>query len=196
MHPGHTPSFSTMLAYLFWHWSRDGVEAAQYETAQRRFHAALAAAPPPGFSHSHSAALRGAPWAAGGGAAYEDWYLVHTSAALDSLNQAAISASRQVPHDAAAALAAGGAAGLYTLRAGTAITAPSHAIWFAKPPGMSYAALDGALRAVVAAHACVWMRYMVLGPTPEFVVHGTGELKLPAPLEGTSYKLRTVWPPT
>ena len=182
-----------MLAYVFWHWCRPDVNAATYEAAQRRFHAAVAAAPSPGFSHSHSAALRGAPWAAGGGAAYEDWYLIHASAALDSLNSAAITASRQAPHDAAAALASGGVAGLYTLRAGPAITAPTHAAWFAKPAGMTYAALDKLLGDVVAAGACVWMRYMVLGPTPEFVLHGS-EGGLPEPLTGLRIEMRTVWP--
>ena len=182
-----------MLAYVFWHWRRPEVDAAAYETAQRRFHAALAAAPSPGFAYSHSALLHGAPWAAGGDSAYEDWYVIQESAALDSLNHAAVSASRQAPHDAAAALAAGGAAGLYTLRRGTAITAPKRATWFGKPPGMTYAALDQLLDEVTAAGACVWMRYMVLGPTPEFVLHGAG-IKLPRPLEGTGYDLRPVWP--
>src|SRR5262245_63913490 len=172
-----------MLAYVFWHWRRDDVAAAVYEHTQRQFHAALAAAPPSGFSHSHSAALHGAPWAAAGGPAYEDWYVIHESASLDSLNEAAITASRKVPHDAAAALAAGGTAGLYVLRLGSAIRAPTEATWFTKPSGMSYAELDATLRDVVAAGACVWMRYMVLGPTTEFVLHGSG-LELPAPLTG------------
>ena len=184
-----------MFAYTFWHWSRPETDAASYEAAQRRFHAALAAAPSPGLSRSHSAALRGAPWAADGGAAYEDWYLVEGTAALDPLNQAAVSASRQAPHDAAAALAAGGTAGLYSLRAGVALTAPTHATWFAKPAGMSYAKLDVALRAVVAQGACVWMRFMVLGPTPEFCLHSGAELELPRPLVGLRLRLRTVWPP-
>lgn len=182
-----------MLAYVFWHWPRPDMDVARYEAAQRAFHAALDAAPPAGFTRSHSAALNGAPWAAGGGAAYEDWYLLQKSAALDPLNQAAISGSRQQPHDAAAALAAGGAAGLYMLRAGEPVIPPAHATWFGKPSGMTYAALDHALRDVVAAGACVWMRYMVLGPTPEFVLHGgTGEL--PRPLTGIDVRLRTVWP--
>lgn len=183
-----------MLAYVFWHWRRGDVDRAEYENAQRRFHAALAAAPAEGLIHSHSAALQGAAWAAGGGAAYEDWYIVHTSGALDLLNAAAISASRQAPHDAAAALAAGGTAGLYTLRAGIALTAPAHATWFAKPAGMSYAHLDVALREVVAQGACLWMRFMVLGPTPEFCLHSGAELELPGPLVGLRLRLRTVWP--
>ena len=182
-----------MLAYVFWHWRRETTDAATYEHAQRRFHASLAAAPPAGFTRSHSAALHGAPWAAGGGAAYEDWYLVQASAALDPLNQAAISGSRQQPHDAAAALAAGGAAGLYVLRAGEPVIPPAHATWFGKPSGMTYAALDQLLDEVVVAGACVWMRYMVLGPTPEFVLHG-GPRELPRPLTGIEVRLRTVWP--
>ena len=105
-----------MLAYVFWHWPRAGVPAAEYEDLQRRFHAALQAAPSAGFLGSRCLALAGAPWAGGGGPAYEDWYLLEGSAALDPLNAAAVTASRQAPHDAAAAVADGGTAGLYTLR--------------------------------------------------------------------------------
>ena len=107
-----------MLAYVFWHWRRPQVPAASYETLQRGFHAALAAAPPPGFLRSSTLSIAGAPWAAGGGEAYEDWYLVDGTAALDPLNDAAVTASRRQPHDAAAAAAAGGTAGLYRLRLG------------------------------------------------------------------------------
>jgi hypothetical protein len=186
-----------MLAYVFWHWRRDDVAASEYEQAQRRFHAALRDAPSAGFSRSHSAALRGAPWAAGGGEAYEDWYLVDVSAALDPLNTAAITASRAAPHDAAAALAAGGAAGLYTLRGGRALNAgaPRHAQWFSKPAGMSYAALDAALAEVLQREgAALWMRYMVLGPTPEFCLQSRTPVMLPTPFTALPLQLRPVWP--
>lgn len=188
---GLDSAFYGMLAYVFWHWPRPGVSPAEYEATQRRFHAALAAAPPPGFLRSHSVRVSGAPWAATGTTAYEDWYLVDGSAALDPLNHAAITASRQAPHDAAAALAAGGAAGLYVLRAGTPLPAPRHATWFAKPRGMTYAALDATLRDVVAGGACLWMRYMVLGPGPEFCLQGAGPLH--APLGGLELELRQAW---
>jgi hypothetical protein len=188
---GLDSAFYGMLAYVFWHWPRPGVSPAVYEATQRRFHSALAGAPPPGFIRSFSAALSGAPWAAQGGPAYEDWYLVDRSAALDPLNQAAITASRQAPHDAAAALAAGGAAGLYVLRAGTPLPAPRHATWFAKPRGMTYADLDATLRDVVAGGACLWMRYMVLGPTPEFCLQSAAPLNLP--LDGVALELRSAW---
>jgi hypothetical protein len=185
-----------MLAYVFWHWRRDGVTEAAYERAQHAFHAALRAAPPPGFVRSRSAALRGLPWAAGGAGAYEDWYLMDESRALDALNGAAISASRAVPHDAAAALAAGGTAGLYRLRGGAAPASPGWAVWFAKPAGMSYAALDAAWRDTVArTDAALWMRFMVLGPGPEFCVQASAPVALPAPFTAqATAALRPVWP--
>src|ERR1043166_9053454 len=123
--PARGSRFSgAMLAYVFWHWKQPAVAVAEYEDAQRGFHAALAAEPPPGFHRSVSVALSGAPWAGAGGAAYEDWYLLDGMAALEPLNQAAVTASRRGPHDSAAALAAGGTAGLYALRAGPATEAP------------------------------------------------------------------------
>ena len=184
-----------MLAYVFWHWKQPAVAVAEYEDAQRGFHAALAAEPPPGFHRSVSVALSGAPWAGAGGAAYEDWYLLDGMAALEPLNQAAVTASRRGPHDSAAALAAGGTAGLYALRAGTATEAPAHAAWFAKPNGMSYAALDGLLAPVVAATgAGLWMRQMVLGPTPEFCLWSSGVVALPAGLAALRFGVRVVWP--
>ena len=65
-----------LLAYVFWHWKQAEVTTREYATRQRAFHAALAAAPSSGFLGSFSIALAQAPWAAGGGEAYEDWYLV------------------------------------------------------------------------------------------------------------------------
>src|SRR5438270_727740 len=119
-----------MLAYVFWHWPRAGVNATEYEDRQRRFHAALAADPPRGFGSSFSVAIEQAPWANAGRAAYEDWYFVHDFAALGELNDAAVSGSRTSPHDSAASVAGGGTAGLYRLRLGGLATRPAHAAWF------------------------------------------------------------------
>lgn len=58
-----------------------------------------------------------------------DWYLVHDFGALGLLNEAAVSTSRAAPHDAAAAVAAGGAGGLYGLRHGATLRQPQHAHW-------------------------------------------------------------------
>lgn len=180
-----------MLAYVFWHWPRPGVTAADYEARQRAFHSALAAEPPPGFERSYSFALAGAPWANRGQAAYEDWYLVGDSAALDPLNTGAVSAGRRGPHDAAAALAADGIAGLYVPRLGRPLPSAQHARWFGKPLGMSYARLDDLLAPRLKRHGAVlWMRFMVLGPSPEFCVQSAGPLELPEELHGSELELR------
>ncbi len=97
-----------MLAYVFWHWPRTGVSRDRYESLQQRFHGALRHAPPVGFLGSSSDSIGAAPWITSNATAYEDWYLLENGSALDALNDAAITASRQVPHDEAAAVAAGG----------------------------------------------------------------------------------------
>jgi hypothetical protein len=183
-----------MLAYVFWHWRRAEVSAADYEALQRRFHAALQAAPPAGFLSSRSLAVTGAPWAAGGGEAYEDWYLVADSAGLDPLNEAAISASRQGPHNAAAAAAAGGTAGLYRLRLGEAGPPPQAIAWFSKPAGMSYGELFAKLEPTVRTErAALWGRQMTLGPALEFCLHTARPVPLPAPLDPIAPAGRVVW---
>jgi hypothetical protein len=116
-----------MLAYVFWHWKQVEITATDYEHRQRAFHAALAAAPLPGFLGSFSVSVSHAPWAAGGGEAYEDWYLVQDFGALGLLNEVTVSASRATPHEAAAAVAAGSARGLYGLRRGALLRQPQYA---------------------------------------------------------------------
>lgn len=183
-----------MLAYTFWHWKRPDVSPEAYETRQRDFQATLAAHPPDGFLHGITVRLQGAPWAAEGRTAYEDWYLVRDMASLDSLNEAAVTAARQGPHDAVAQLAAAGTAGLYRLRAGTPIFPPPLATWFRKPTGMSYPALFEALAPMVAAEpAALWMRQMTLGPTPEFCLHSSGPVELPPGIAGLTLALTPVW---
>lgn len=185
-----------MLAYTFWHWPRPEVQRQDYEQRQQRFHAAMRDAPSPGFLGSRSYAVGGATWTAGGGEAYEDWYLVENAAALDPLNEAAVTAPRQASHDSAAAGAADGTAGLYRLRRGDVDSVtPAAAAWFGKPAGMSYAELDAALEPVVRESGGVlWMRQMVLGPTPEFCLQSPAKLKLPARFEPLWVTLRGVWP--
>jgi hypothetical protein len=186
-----------MLAYVFWHWRRFDVSVAEYEARQRAFHEALGAAPPDGFHHSLTHGISGAPWAAAESDAYEDWYLVDDSAALDRLNAAAISASRSVPHDAAAAAAAGGTAGLYTLRQGAPPRAPRVAHWLSKPNGMRYDELFALLAPLTSgesAGASLWMRFMTLGPTTEFCLLSAEPLPLPPQLASRRFELRPVWP--
>lgn len=184
-----------MLAYVFWHRPRPDATAETYEALLREFHRALGAAPPPGLTASAAFRMSSVPWAPGE-PVYEDWYLVRDSAALDPLNLAAISGSRRQAHDAAAAQAGWGAAGLYRLRDGQPMLARARgALWLNKPPATSYDAFYRRVRdAAGPGPWTLWGRQMVLGPTPEFCVHATdpaGDLASEAQL---SVGLEPIWP--
>lgn len=181
-----------MLAYFFYHWKRSDVDAREYESRLRDFHTALKGAPPDGFSGSWSVALTGVPWANNGADAYEDWYLVRNSADLDPLNDAAISASRKMPHDRVASGTKSGSAGLYRVRAGAVVDNPGFTNWFSKPDGWSYPQLFEALRSLTSAGA-LWQRQMALGPG-EFCLHTKLPVSLPAGITGHSAELRNVFP--
>ena len=185
-----------MLAYVLWHWKQAQIAAGDYEAHQRRFHAALAAAPPTGFLQSFSVALPQAPSAAilAAGEVYEDWYFVEDFTALGLLNEGAVSASRLAPHNAAAAGAGGAAAGVYGLKLGSAISQPQHAYWFGKPSGMPYAEFIAQLTPLVdQAHGALWMRQMVLGSTPEFCLHAAAPVTFPDAFNPLALPLRSVW---
>jgi hypothetical protein len=184
-----------VLAYVFCHSKQAAVAAEEYERRQRAFHAALAASPPTGYRGSFSAAISGAPWAARSGAAYEDWYRVDDFTALGKLNEGAISGSRSASHDAAGAFAAAGTGALYGLRLGSILEAPRHASWFGKPAGVRYAEFfDRLTPHVQRAHAALWMRQMVLGPSPEFCLQSAEVIALPAELNAIQIALRPIWP--
>src|SRR5436190_17066242 len=107
-----------MLAYVFWHTPAPSADRERYERLLIDFHKTLGAHAPPGFKASFVFRTQNAPWIGNGGPAYEDWYIIEDSAALDAINDAAISGPRKAPHDLVASLAAAGAAGLYQLKTG------------------------------------------------------------------------------
>lgn len=184
-----------MLAYVFWHWKAAEVRSADYEARQRAFHAALDVTPPGGFQSSFSLAITRVPWANNGGDAYEDWYLLTGFGALGALNEAAVSGARAVPHGAAAAMAGGGAGGIYALRRGRVRRDARHALWFAKPEGMGYAELFDQLSPLAdEAQAALWMRQLTLGPAPEFCLHSEMPVIVPALFRPLVIALRTIWP--
>lgn len=182
-----------MLAYVFWHGPGDsGTEA--YVESLAAFQAALSEAGVPGFLGASVHAVPALPWSEGAG--YEDWYRVEGSAALDPLDEAAVSGARQKAHDAAAARSAWGTAGLYRLRRGAPVDADvSYACWLAKPPGVRYPEFFEALAPVCeATGGALWGRQMTLGPTPEFCLVSPGDpgdLPYPAALR---VGRRRVWP--
>jgi hypothetical protein len=159
------------LAYVFWHRPAAGQDAGGYEAALAAFHAALAADPPAGFGGSCFVALGAAPWLEGDGPAYEDWYLVPDWAALGTLNAHAVTGSRAAPHDAAAARAGAGTAGVYALVCGPPVAPDQpHRAWIAKPDGISYQRFHADLAARLPPAASVWQRQMTLGPAGEYAV--------------------------
>jgi hypothetical protein len=140
-----------VLAYVFWHRPREGVDRDRYEDALARFHESL---------ENTSAVFRLDRLPFGdGGPGYEDWYLVEGWAELGELNAAAVDAQHRPRHDAAAEHTANGWGGVYALLRGPA-EPPASAQWQPRAPG------DGT--------AAVWRRQMVLGPAPEFCVGETG----------------------
>ena len=160
-----------MLAYVFSHRPADGVDIADYEAALKRFHATLAASPPAGFLGSSTFRV---------GDRYSDWYLVDSSAALDVLNDAAVSGARTRAHDAAAHMAVDFAGKLYVLSAGSPLTGPGFEIGFSKPAGMAYPDLYERMKQYTRGPGTsVWRRMMVLGPPPEFCLISPSQVELP-----------------
>ena len=180
-----------MLAYVFWHVPRAGSKAREYQALHRAFHEVLAHSRVAGLAGIRAYRLPAIPWL-DGQAGYEDWHLLDGSAALDVLNDAAVSGARLASHDRVASLAASGTAGLYGLRLGQVI-APAVAYWLSKPDGMSYREFEAALAPQVEQGCCLWGRRMTLGPTPEFCLHAPAPRELPLPARAILLSPREQW---
>ena len=186
----------TPLLYVFWHWSHAHTDRAEYEARQRSFHAAFEAHPPDGFVGSSSSVVVGAPWANGGDTAYEDRYALRDASALDTLDQSVTADPHRRAHEGAVQGVAGGTAGLYRVRLGVLLASPRCALWFGKSEGMTYDALMTLLSPLVRdGESVLWMRRMVLGPTPEFCLESVAPMSLPATLSPLELQLEPIWPP-
>jgi hypothetical protein len=143
-----------MLAYVFWHQPRPGVDVRTYENPQRSFHSSL---------ETTSASFRLAELPFGDGErGYEDWYLVENWEGLGDLNRAAVDSTRRPGHDLAASQSADGWGAVYSSVRGPA-SIPDGADWHHKPRGESSESFIASL-----AGTAVWQRQMALGPGPEF----------------------------
>lgn len=184
------------LAYVFWHWIEDGADGDAYEDALKAFQEMLRAHPSPGLQRAVVFRHGPAPWLPGQARYYVDWYLTDGSAALDPLNEAAVSAACREAHAAAAEHASGGTAGLYAVRQGSVRAAEVRwATWFSKPAGISYASLDTALEAQTAGlRTLLFSRRMTLGPTPELCLLAASAIELPKAYEARSVPMELVWP--
>lgn len=163
-----------VLAYVFWHTPRPGVEPAEYEASLRAFHRRLVDIGVPGFGGSWTVRLAEVPWL-GGRRGYEDRYLVADFTALGALNEMAAGPAE---HDTAARMAEHGIAGVYRLIRGVADPGATAARWLSKPDGVPYPEF---LAGLDVGSAALWQRQMTLGPTPEFQIVGAGDMEL-APL--------------
>jgi hypothetical protein len=179
-----------VLAYVFWHAPSRTVAAADYEARLARFHDGLRASAPAGLGPTTTVGLGAVPWL-GGGAGYEDWYLVDDFAALGTLNRAAVSGPAAAPHDAAAAASHKGFGGVMGHVAGPLRPErPGWAAWLSKPAGAAYAEFHAEL-ARLDGDASAWRRQMVLGPTSEYCVLAGGKRALPWPTDH-AWPLRVV----
>ena len=169
-----------MLAYVFWHWPQPSVDAATYIDHLVAFHRTLNANKPSGFNGSRVFRMRGVSWLDTSGDAYEEWYLLDDSSALDRINEAAVSGPCEVPHNLVAREAEGGTAGLYRIKFGGAFAEPAFALWLSKPDGVSYTDFYSTLEPLINQRsAALWQRQMTLGPTSEFLIHSATPIQLP-----------------
>jgi hypothetical protein len=185
-----------MLAYVFWHWRQPTVTQAKYENHLAGFHATLADNASPGFQYSIVFKIEGASWLKTDDVAYEEWYVVDDSAALDPLNAAAVSGACEIPHNLVARQAADGVGGLYRWRDGVQNLRDARvATWLAKPAGVSYKDFYAKLQPLLdQQQASLWGRQMTLGPTTEFCIHSTEPLILPDDYHTEHLQLIRCWP--
>jgi hypothetical protein len=169
-----------VLAYVFTHRPAANTDLEGYEDVLRRFHEELAGKRPRGFVRSLTYRLD---------SAYSDWYLLEDSAALDPLNEAAVTGGRAAAHEAAARMAADGIGKLMTLAAGSPDAEAPTETRFVKPSGMAYGDLYSTLeRWTREPGTSLWRRMMVLGPPPEFCLLSPKEVALPAEMHPETFE--------
>jgi hypothetical protein len=183
-----------MLAYVFWHWPQPSVDTAVYVAHLEAFHQTLAANRPPGFHGSVVFRIEDADWLQTRGPAYEEWYLMDGSAAMDPLNDAAVSGGCEAPHNLVAREAAGGTGGLYRLRSGEEdLSEARFAVWLSKPEGVTYRDFFATLSSLTSqSNVALWGRQMTLGPTTEFCLHSQTPIQLPPGYTGRQLPLTSL----
>jgi len=167
-----------MLTYVFWHQRESKIAREEYQERLVAFHRILRERQPQGFLFSMVLEMAQLPWMEEGREVYEDWYIVENSAALDPLDEAAVTGICREPHHQVARLAGNGTGGLYRLKGGTIDLAQvaeiRFATWFSKPTGMSYDRLYELLHeSRVEQQGIVWQRQMTMGPALEFCLHSS-----------------------
>jgi len=184
-----------MLAYVFWHWPQSHIDLDSYVNHLIDFHQTLATNKPDGFQHSVVFRIRGASWLNINDEAYEEWYLLDDSAAMDRLNDAAVSGACEEPHHLVAREAADGISGLYRLRAGQGQPSEAKfALWLSKPAGVTYKDFYSTLQPLTSQEGvALWGRQMTLGPTTEFCIHTPNPIELPSGYSGLHPQITQIY---
>lgn len=190
-----------MLAYVFWHQRASNIEREEYQEKLIAFHRILWERQPQGFVGSMVLEMARLPWMAEESEAYEDWYLIEDSAALDPLDNAAISGICQEPHNQVARLASNGTGGLYRLKERAIDLAQVAGIrsvtWFGKPAGMSYEKLYQLLRQGQSEpQDILWQRQMTMGPALEFCLQSSHKSTLAEEIKGVQVEAQPIFTPS
>ena len=189
-----------MLAYVFWHQRVSTIASEEYQEKLVAFHQILQKRQPQGFVCSMVLEMTHLPWMLEGSEVYEDWYLVENSAALDPLDEAAVTGICREPHNDVARLANNGTGGLYRLKDEAIdlahLSEIRFATWFGKPSGMRYENLHTLLsQSRDTQPAILWQRQMTMGPAPEFCLHSAQQYRLPAEIQGIQVEARPIFVP-
>ncbi|GCF08488.1 hypothetical protein [Dictyobacter arantiisoli] len=189
-----------MLAYVFWHQRASEIAREEYQEKLAAFHQILQERQPEGFAGSMVLEMPQVPWMSAASEVYEDWYLVENSAALDLLDEAAVTGICREPHNRVARLADNGTGGLYRLKEETIdlarLSEIRSAIWFSKPTGMSYDKLYEILQpSRTEQPGILWQRQMTMGPALEFCIHSSQKSLLVDEIQGVQVEAQPIFTP-
>lgn len=182
------------LAYIFWHWPREGASRRVYESKLAAFLQSLSVHPPRGLIDACSFRVGGLPWPPVARAVYEDWYVVKGYQTLGMLNESAVDRSNRRAHSLVAKLSGGGSGGLYRLVGGRVGPREARfATWLSKPQETTYETFLEGL-AEMGLRSGLWQRQLVLGPAPEFCLRTEGRPSLPSTLGRVTLEVTPIPP--
>ena len=189
-----------MLAYVFWHQRDKTITREEYQAKLKEFHQVLQIRKPQGFFFSLVLEVARLPWMTEGSEVYEDWYILENSAALDALDEAAVTGACHEPHNQIARLAGNGTGGLYRLKNeeidSAKLSGIRYANWFRKPNGVSYNGLYDLLhRSHIERQGTLWQRQMTMGPALEFCLHSPQESVEMEEIESVRVEVQPIFMP-